>query len=130
MIQDQVKKELDQRGWSILKLSQETGIRYPSLTEWFKDKKGLDSTNLEKIFTKLELKIAKKMNASYKEKIDKFIENVKNGKPCYDLVFQTPSTTYRWKNEQKDVVLFNGNQVDLQHPYDVVEEIERFIVGE
>lgn len=81
MIQDQVKKELDQRGWSILKLSQETGIRYPSLTEWFKDKKGLDSTNLEKIIKTLDLEIMKRTSGSRMPDYINLVKNFKgNGK--------------------------------------------------
>jgi hypothetical protein len=57
MLKESIKKELDQRGWSVLKLSKETGIRYPSLSEYFADRKELNSKNIEIVLTTLNLKI-------------------------------------------------------------------------
>lgn len=34
MIREEIKKELDRRGWSALKFANETGIRYPSISEY------------------------------------------------------------------------------------------------
>lgn len=53
MLRDAIKKELDERGWSISKLSEETGIRYPSLTEYLKGNKDLEGKNIEIILKKL-----------------------------------------------------------------------------
>lgn len=56
-MKESIKRELDQRGWSVLKLSKETGIRYPSLSEYFADRKELNSKNIEIVLTTLNLKI-------------------------------------------------------------------------
>lgn len=58
MLRDIIKKEIDQRGWSISKLSKESGIRYPSLTEFIKGNKNLESSNVDKILETLNLKIS------------------------------------------------------------------------
>lgn len=57
MLKESIKKELDQRGWSVLKLAKETGIRYPSLSEYFAGRKELNSKNIEIVLTTLKLKI-------------------------------------------------------------------------
>lgn len=60
MLRNEIKKEIDQRGWSISRLASETGIRYPSLTEWFKGNKELSTINLQKILNILNMEVAKK----------------------------------------------------------------------
>lgn len=75
MLKESIKKELDQRGWSVLKLSRETGIRYPSLSEYFADRKELNSKNIEIVLKTLNLKTMKKsgsMIPEYNELLSKF----------------------------------------------------------
>jgi transcriptional regulator with XRE-family HTH domain len=60
MIRQNIQRELDQRGWSVLKLANETGIRYPSLSEYFAGKKELNTKNLEIVLKTLNLNIMKK----------------------------------------------------------------------
>lgn len=57
MLREKIKTELEQRGWSISKLSEETGIRYPSLTEYLKGNKEIESKNIEIILKTLNLEI-------------------------------------------------------------------------
>ena len=61
MLRTAIKSEIDQRGWSISKLAKESGIRYPSLTEFIKGRKNLESSNIEKILKVLNLKISQNM---------------------------------------------------------------------
>lgn len=53
MIREAIKKELDRLGWSARKLSEETGVRYPSVTEYLNGKRDISGTNLEIIIKRL-----------------------------------------------------------------------------
>lgn len=79
MIHEDVKKEIEQRGWPILRLASETGIRYPSLTEWFKGNKELSTINLQKILNTLKMEVTKKTNGSRLPDYKKLVESF-NGK--------------------------------------------------
>ena len=59
MIREAILKEIDQQGWSISKLSQESGVRYASINEYLKHDKELSSKNLEILFNTLKLTIIK-----------------------------------------------------------------------
>lgn len=75
MLKEDIQKELDQRGWSVLRLSKESGIRYPSLSEYFADRKELNSKNIEIVLNTLNLKTMKKtgsMLPEYSELLNKF----------------------------------------------------------
>ena len=75
MLKEDIQKELDQRGWSVLRLSKETGIRYPSLSEYFAGRKELNSKNIEIVLNILNLKTMKKtgsMIPEYNELLKKF----------------------------------------------------------
>ena len=74
-MKESIKKELDQRGWSVLRLSKETGIRYPSLSEYFAGRKELNSKNIEIVLNTLNLKTMKKSGSripEYNELLKKF----------------------------------------------------------
>jgi lambda repressor-like predicted transcriptional regulator len=74
-MKESIKKELDERGWSILKLAKETGIRYPSLSEYFAGRKELNSKNIEIVLNTLDLKTMKKSGSripEYNELLSKF----------------------------------------------------------
>ena len=74
-MKEEIKKELDQRGWSVLKLAKETGIRYPSLSEYFAGRKELNSKNIEIVLKFLNLKTMKKSGSripEYNELLSKF----------------------------------------------------------
>lgn len=53
MLRESIKKELDRLGWSARKLSEETGVRYPTVTEYLNGKRDISGTNLELIIKKL-----------------------------------------------------------------------------
>lgn len=53
MIREAIKKELDRLGWSARKLSEETGVRYPTVTEYLNGKRDISGTNLELIIKRL-----------------------------------------------------------------------------
>jgi transcriptional regulator with XRE-family HTH domain len=53
MIREAIKNELDRLGWSARKLSTETGVRYPSVTEYLNGKRDISGTNLELIIKRL-----------------------------------------------------------------------------
>ena len=91
MLKDDVKKEIEQLGWSISRLAAETGIRYPSLTEWLKGNKELSTINLEKILNTLKMKIAKKTSGSRLADYRKLVENF-NGKDliCCETEMEIP----------------------------------------
>ena len=72
MIREEIKKELDRRGWSALKLANETGIRYPSISEYLANKKELNSQNIDKILITLNLKIMGSMIPTYKKLLKEF----------------------------------------------------------
>jgi transcriptional regulator with XRE-family HTH domain len=72
MIREEIKKELDRLGWSALKLANETGIRYPSITEYLQNKKELNSQNIDKILITLTLKIMGSMIPTYKKLLKEF----------------------------------------------------------
>lgn len=72
MIREEIKKELDRRGWSALKLANETGIRYPSITEYLQNKKELNSPNIDKILITLNLKIMGSMIPTYEKLLKEF----------------------------------------------------------
>lgn len=55
MIREKVNSELANRGWSVRRLADETGVRYASLTEYLSGKKELSSKNLEIVFKTLEI---------------------------------------------------------------------------
>ena len=77
-MKESIKRELDQRGWSVLKLSKETGIRYPSLSEYFAGRKELNSKNIEIVLNTLNLKTMKKSGSripEYNELLGKFTGN-------------------------------------------------------
>lgn len=57
MIREKINSELDQRGWSVRRLADETGIRYASLTEYLSGKRELSSKNLEILLNNLNLEI-------------------------------------------------------------------------
>ena len=72
MIREEIKKELDRRGWSALKLANETGIRYPSISEYLANKKELNSQNIDKILITLNLKIMGSMIPTYEKLLKEF----------------------------------------------------------
>jgi len=72
MIREEIKKEIDRRGWSALKLANETGIRYPSITEYLQNKKELNSQNIDKILIILKLKIMGPMIPTYEKLLKEF----------------------------------------------------------
>lgn len=53
MIREKINSELADRGWSVRRLADETGVRYASLTEYLSGKKELSSKNLEIVFKTL-----------------------------------------------------------------------------
>ena len=59
MIKQAIKKELANKGWSVLRLANESGVRYPSLTNYLNSDNNLNSKNLEIIFKTLNLTIVK-----------------------------------------------------------------------
>jgi hypothetical protein len=72
MLREEIKKELDRRGWSALKLANETGIRYPSITVFLQNKKELNSQNIDKILIHLNLKIMGSMIPTYEKLLKEF----------------------------------------------------------
>jgi len=48
-----INAELDQRGWSVQRLADESGVRYASLTEFLNKDKGLMSQNIDKVLSVL-----------------------------------------------------------------------------
>lgn len=91
MIHEDIKKEIEQRGWSISRLASETGIRYPSLTEWFKENKELSTINLEKILNTLKMEVTKKTSGSRLPDYKKLVETF-NGKDliCCETEMEIP----------------------------------------
>lgn len=61
MIREAIKQELKNRGWTIEKLSKESGIRYQTLTEFLNGNKGLFIKHLETVFETLDLRIFHKL---------------------------------------------------------------------
>lgn len=57
MIRETIKEELQKRGWNVKQLANETGIRYPTLTEYLGGKKEMTTPLLEKLFSSLNLTI-------------------------------------------------------------------------
>ena len=57
MIRDKIKQAMKSRKWSAVKLSEQTGIRYPTITEFLNGKKGISFEYVELIFQTLELYI-------------------------------------------------------------------------
>jgi transcriptional regulator with XRE-family HTH domain len=72
MIREEIKKELDRRGWSAFKLANETSIRYPSISEYLANKKELNSQNIDKILITLNLKIMGSMIPTYEKLLKEF----------------------------------------------------------
>lgn len=63
-LRNEIKRELDRRGWSVLKLSRESKVRYPSLTNFLNKGKNISTENLQKVLNILNLKIMKKQTGS------------------------------------------------------------------
>lgn len=57
MFRETIKAELDQRGWSVRRLADETGVRYASLIDYLNEKKDLSGSNLEKVLITLKLRV-------------------------------------------------------------------------
>jgi len=52
-IKEIINAELDQRGWSVQRLADESGVRYASLIEFLNKDKGLMSQNIDKALSVL-----------------------------------------------------------------------------
>lgn len=57
MIRKAIKIELKKRDWSVSKLAEESGIRYPSLTKFLNQNGSLSIDNLDIVFQTLSLSI-------------------------------------------------------------------------
>ena len=89
MIREAIKNELDRLGWSARKLSDETGVRYPSITEYLNGKRDISGTNLEIILKKLYME-------NPIEQIEKAIQNAKDyGNGSVGGILDTLHVQYR-----------------------------------
>lgn len=57
MIREKIKQAMKSRNWSAVQLSDHTGIRHPTLTEFLSGKKGISFEYVELIFETLSLSI-------------------------------------------------------------------------
>lgn len=71
MIREAIKNELYRLGWSARKLSEATGVRYPTITEYLNGKRDISGTNLEIILKKLYME-------NPIDQIEKAIQNAKD----------------------------------------------------
>jgi transcriptional regulator with XRE-family HTH domain len=55
MIRESIKQAMKSRNWSAVQLSDHTGIRHPTLTEFLSGKKGISFEYVEMIFKTLDL---------------------------------------------------------------------------
>ena len=59
-ISEFVRFTLVERGWSVARLAEETGVRYPSLTNFIYKEKSLSLRNLSKVFEALNIELVAK----------------------------------------------------------------------
>lgn len=137
MIRETIQKELTKRGWSVLKLSNETGIRYASLTEYLKGNKELSSKNLEIICKTLNLKLMKPTN-KFEQKVfwlnfDNEIEETTYGDMVREFADETttpngvaPRMHVRENEEEGTYELWSwgvqGNNPSFVRSFDTEEE--------
>ena len=60
MIRESIKKEMDRRGWNASNLAENSGVRYPALTQFLNKGKSLAIHNLEMVFKSLGLFLIRK----------------------------------------------------------------------
>ena len=121
MLREKIKAELTSRNWSVQRLSEETGLRYASLTEFLNGKKGISGKYLETI-----IKLFSDTQINYKIEFNLLSDDADINLIILDgFGFTTqysPIIFAVYKLEEKIIYYTESKTGDLKHAYSISEK--------